>query len=350
MAATPHGAQATQSRQAITGWLHQKQLSPMAAEHALQLSGELPDGTDWKHFLEKVFLFGGALFLAVGVIFFFAFNWQALPRLAKFSLLQGLLIAAALLARHFTVDTLKGQAALLAAMLLCGALLAYFGQTYQTGADPYQLFVTWSVLIFPWVLVSRLNAAWCLWLGLLNLALVLYLGRVTLGFFGVLGIGARLPLSLFWLNLLVWGVAEITLHRSHPQAEVALNLHRYRWFIRFAGLLVLAVLTFGILHLIFSLDRISDQSAWRWINSVAMLAALAGFFALYRMRRDLLLLTASCLALIALGTGLLSELFFSGRGDNWPGGLMTIGLFLVGASSAAALWLRSLQRGWGNEG
>jgi len=43
------------------------------------------------------------------------------------------------------------------------------------------------------------------------------------------------------------------------------------------------------------------------------------------------------------------ELFFSGRGDNWLGGLMTVALFLVGASTTAALWLRGLQRGWNNE-
>ena len=107
MPATSLSEESAQSRRAITQWLQQNQLSPVAAEHALQLSGELPDGTDWKNFLEKVFLFSGVLFLAAGVIFFFAFNWDVLPRLAKFSVLQGLLIAAALLARHFTVDTLK---------------------------------------------------------------------------------------------------------------------------------------------------------------------------------------------------------------------------------------------------
>ncbi|WP_225869875.1 DUF2157 domain-containing protein [Glaciimonas sp. PCH181] len=340
---------ASSLRPVITHWLQEKQLSPSAAERALQLSGDLPTSADWKRFLTTVFLFSGALFLVAGVIFFFAFNWQALPRIAKFSLLQGVLIIAALLARHFTLDTLKGQVALLAAMLLCGALLAYFGQTYQTGADPYQLFVTWSILIFPWVLVSRLNTAWCLWLGLLNLGLLLYLERVTLGFFDLLELGNRLPLSLFGLNLVVWGGAEIILHRSHPRSEVAANLNRYRHFIRFAGLLLLAVLTVGILSFIILPKYFADRSIMPRVSSIAMLVVLAGFFLLYRRRRDLLLLTGSCLALITIGAAQLIVMFFSG-GFNWLVGFMIVGLFLVSASTAAALWLRNLQRGWQKEG
>lgn len=340
---------ATSLRPVITQWLQEKQLSPGAAERALQLSGDLPNGADWKRFLTTVFLFSGALFLVAGVIFFFAFNWQGLPRIAKFSLLQGVLIGAALLARHFTVDTLKGQASLLTAMLLCGALLAYFGQTYQTGADPYQLFVTWSILIFPWVLVSRLNTAWCLWLGLLNLGLLLYLGRITFGFFDLLALGNRLPLSLFGLNLVVWGGAEIILHRSHPRSEVAANLIRYRHFIHFAGLLLLAVLTLGVLSFIFLSSHFADRTVMPRISSIAMLVVLAVFFMLYRKRRDLLLLTGSCLALITMGAAQLIVMFFSGE-VNWLVGFMVVGLFLVCASTAAALWLRNLQRGWQKEG
>ncbi len=43
-----------------------------------------------------------------------------------------------------------GKAALLLATLLLGVFLALFGQTYQTGADPWQLFANWALLILPW--------------------------------------------------------------------------------------------------------------------------------------------------------------------------------------------------------
>ncbi|QRX83365.1 DUF4401 domain-containing protein [Glaciimonas sp. PAMC28666] len=334
-------------RPAITQWLQEKKISPIAAERALRFSGVLPGRADWKEFLQNICLFAGVLFLAVGVIFFFSFNWDALPRFAKFILLQGLLIAAALLARRFTLDTLKGQAALLAAMLLCGALLAYFGQTYQTGADSYQLFLTWSILIFPWVLVSRLNIAWCLWLGLLNLALTLYPMNTTFGFFSNLEGGKPLSVWLFWLNGLIWGCTEIVLYRSDPKSAIADNLHRYRIFIRFAALLALAS---GTSHFIFLsgrlINRLGAHSVWIQLSSIVMLIVFVGFFVLYRRRRDLVLLTGCCCALIAVGTGqLIGMLFF---GQNFPAmiGLMVVGLFLVIASTLAALWLRSMQRSW----
>lgn len=338
-------------RPAITHWLQEKKISPIAAERALRLSGVLPGRADWKEFLQNICLFAGVLFLAGGVIFFFSFNWDALPRFAKFILLQGLLIAAALLARRCTLDTLKGQAALLAAMLLCGALLAYFGQTYQTGADDYQLFLTWSILIFPWVLVSRLNIAWCLWLALLNLALTLYPVNATSGFFGDLDGRNALSVWLFWLNGLIWGCIEIVLHRNDPPSAIASNLHRYRIFIRFAALLALAS---GTSHFIFLsgrlISRLSAHSAWIPLSSVVMLIVFVGFFVLYRRRRDMVLLTCCCFALIAVGTGqLIGALFFSKQ--NFPVilGLMLVGLFLVIASTLAAFWLRTVQRSWARE-
>ncbi|MDY7544982.1 DUF2157 domain-containing protein [Glaciimonas sp. Gout2] len=330
-------------RPAITHWLQEKQITPMAAERAWQLSGELPGRSDWKYFLKNVCLFGGILFLTVGVIFFFAFNWEALPRFAKFILLQGLLISAALLARRFTLDTLKGQTALLAAMLLCGALLAYFGQTYQTGADPYQLFLTWSILIFPWVLVSRLNIAWCLWLGLLNVALTLYPGSALFSLFGGNEGGNTLSVSLFWLNGLIWACTEIVLHRSHPQSAAADNVYRYRFFIRFAALLTLASATY---HIIFLPGRLIAHPDWIQLSSIVMLIVLSGFFVLYRRRREVVILTGCCFALIAGGTGQLVGILFFGHRPTWLVGLIVIGLFLVIASSMAALWLRRVQRGW----
>ena len=47
-----------------------------------------------------------------------------------------------------------GKAALLAASLFVGALLALIGQIYQTGADTFEMFAAWAALILPWVLVG----------------------------------------------------------------------------------------------------------------------------------------------------------------------------------------------------
>jgi hypothetical protein len=43
----------------------------------------------------------------------------------------------------------------LLALLNIGGLFAYFGQTYQTGADPWQLFSLWAALSLPLCLSVR---------------------------------------------------------------------------------------------------------------------------------------------------------------------------------------------------
>jgi len=72
-----------------------------------------------------------------------------------------------------------GQGALLLATLLTGALLALFGQSYQTGADVHELFFTWALLALPFALAGGSAALWALWFGVLNVALALMCGWVS---------------------------------------------------------------------------------------------------------------------------------------------------------------------------
>ncbi|WP_228706240.1 MULTISPECIES: DUF2157 domain-containing protein [unclassified Marinobacter] len=78
---------------------------------------------------------GGAA-LAFSVLLFVAFNWGELGRLARFALVEGAVLLA--FAGYWLAgrETLAGKVALLSTGLLLGGLLALFGQTYQTGADP----------------------------------------------------------------------------------------------------------------------------------------------------------------------------------------------------------------------
>jgi uncharacterized membrane-anchored protein/uncharacterized membrane protein len=70
------------------------------------------------------------------------------------------------------------------AAVATGGLLALIGQTYQTGADPWQLFALWTVLIIPWVFTVRSVFLSVLWLVLINTALYLWIDVARLGWFG----------------------------------------------------------------------------------------------------------------------------------------------------------------------
>ncbi len=67
-------------------------------------------------------------------------------------------------------------AATLLATLLLGALLALMGQTYQTGADPWQLFAFWALLALPWMLAARRDLLWTFWVLIAATGIGLWIG------------------------------------------------------------------------------------------------------------------------------------------------------------------------------
>ena len=101
-----------------------------------------------------------AALLGLGAIFWVAAHWAALGRIGQFALLQALVAAAGLAG---ALAPRVRTALLLLALLAQGGLLAYFGQTYQTGADPWQLFAWWAALGLPLALAARSDGVWAPW-------------------------------------------------------------------------------------------------------------------------------------------------------------------------------------------
>ncbi|KAB8054848.1 DUF2157 domain-containing protein [Janthinobacterium rivuli] len=114
----------------------------------------------------------GAALLGMGLICWVAANWEDLGRMGRFALLQGVFAAACVGA--FAVPRARVPLLLLA-LLAIGGLFAYFGQTYQTGADPWQLFALWAALALPLCLVARSDVLWTPWMLVLATAAVLWM-------------------------------------------------------------------------------------------------------------------------------------------------------------------------------
>ena len=139
----------TDHRNSILHWAEQGRLAPGSVEQAMREAGELPSRSDWRGFIDRLLLWGGAMLLAVGVIFFFAYNWSELGRVARLGLAELLVAVAVAWCGWFGTERPAGKASLFVAAVLTGALLALFGQTYQTGADTFELFITWAVRHSP---------------------------------------------------------------------------------------------------------------------------------------------------------------------------------------------------------
>ena len=115
-----------------------------------------------------------AVLVTAAACYFVAANWHELGRFAKFALVEAGIVASLAVVWWRGVDTVGGRAALVAASLLMGVLLALVGHVYQTGADTYELFLAWALCILPWVVVGREPALLLVWLALLDIAIALY--------------------------------------------------------------------------------------------------------------------------------------------------------------------------------
>lgn len=131
---------------------------------------------DWRAFSIRLLNAAGVASLGAGVIFFVAANWQDYGILGRFAILQASLLATAGAAFWKPPPHALGQSALVLAILITGALLALFGQSYQTGADLYELFFIWFVLALPFTIAGNSGAAWATGWTVLNIGLAVYTG------------------------------------------------------------------------------------------------------------------------------------------------------------------------------
>lgn len=178
------GKEMSKLRDQVWTWYQQGELKPEQMPKALALAAEAEPAVAWRETIEQLLLWLGVLFVGAGVIIFFAFNWQDLDKFGKFALVQALLLACMLAYAGLRwrereqnpagIGPSKANACLLGLSLMIGALLALVGQTYQTGADPWQLFAIWSLCLVPLALLAGFDLLWLKLLALVNLSMALY--------------------------------------------------------------------------------------------------------------------------------------------------------------------------------
>ena len=309
-------------------------LSADALQAALCLAGETPDAGGWRRFLDRLLAISGSLLIAVGVIFFVAFNWHALGRYAKFGMLEALILLPTAFALVTGLQSLRARAALLFATLVIGGLLALVGQTYQTGADNYELFLAWALLALPWVLAGRWPPLWAVWWTLLNVALALYLFQV-LDPLRMLFLSHIRPAAIIVLNLV--GLL------AFEWAYVGVADMRTRWLARYCALLALVSGTVAAMMFVFE-NRNQDNGSGFAIYCAMV---IAGTWFYQTRRRDLFPLAFGVLSLIVVTTTWLVRFLF--KGHDAFGGLTLLAVLVIGSSIAATWWLRELNRKWDAE-
>lgn len=323
-------------------------LDEAAYRRAIELAELTPDKHDWLRYLDRFLTAAGALLIVAGIAAFFAWNWADLHHMAKFALIQAGLVAAVLIAWRLRIDSNGGRAALFAAAFLVGVLFAVFGQVYQTGADPYGLFLVWAALILPWALVGRQAGLWLLFQVLLNLTVILYWIQVLhppsgwwqlsqlLGPLVWLGSAItdwRLASWLFALNALALVLWELAAARGVPWSEG-------RMFPRLVGLISAYTVLVPTLLLIFDVGL--DDQTLGVASALLFAAALAFSLWYYQYRKlDLFMLTVALFSGILVIMALAARFVFENIDS-----LLLLALLLIGLVAGAAVWLKSISRRW----
>jgi uncharacterized membrane protein len=306
-------------------------LSTGDMDQALRIAGIIPDGKAWSRFLNILFLVLGALLVVAGIIFFFAYNWSSMHRLLKLGVVQAALLGAAFTASYLGFEKFSGKVTLLAASILTGALLALYGQIYQTGADAYELFLGWSALIAGWVLIGNFAPLWFLLLILLEAAVYLYWAQVVdSGWF-------FFRRTLLFHLIFAMNAAGLALWEIFSRRKVRWLMGR--WIPR-------TILSIGFFFLVVPLILlIVDRHSFEDDSAAAFLPLLylgaSGFVLwVYQVRLyDLYMIAAVLLSLIVLIT-----VFFAEAIGNDFGGFLVLSILIVGLSAAAAAWLRNIAR------
>ena len=278
-----------------------------------------------------VAVLAGAL-LGLGLIFWIAANWDTLGRFGRFTVLQGAVLVMGL-AAIWRADQRVPLA--LVVLLATGGLFAYFGQTYQTGADPWQLFALWAALTLPLCLGLRSDVLWAPWV-------LVAMAAVSLWVHAHSGHSWRVQPDDLAVHLIGWTVALAivvgmsTLARAFTGAGV--------WALRTAAALAVVTITLTALGGLF-FSQVSAQYA---LGLLALAAAAVVFMS--RRGFDVFALSAAALGLNALLVAGLARLLFEGHRGGEPLGIMlTIGLVAAGLLAATVNGVLRLARRRGSE-
>ncbi|MGI9242046.1 MAG: DUF2157 domain-containing protein [Verrucomicrobiales bacterium] len=293
----------------------------------------------WRSFASRWLTILGTVFLLVGVLFFFAYNWKELHRFTRFAILEGGVLLTAL-ASAYTLRSdrhrLTGELLLIAAAVLTGILLAVYGQAYQTGADAFQNFLGWAALILPWVIVARSAALSILWLAILETGVIFFWTQV-MGPTG--GAGFGLLWVLLGLFTLAASFARETLARSPSFTWLAPLPLRY--------LLTTATLTwFGIAAVRFIFHDEFRSSSGVDALGFLLFAAVVGLAFWWHRLHDYDLGTLLLCALFAatLLVIALARFFFDVGDAGSPAIWLLLALCTLGIYGGAGFGLQQIHR------
>lgn len=253
----------------------------------------------------------GLALIAISIIYLLAANWWMLPKFVQLFMPQVLLLGSALLSVHFAAREKLRQSLDTVSGLMLGLSLAVIGQIYQTGADSYQLFLLWALLLLPW------------------------LYRPNIGVFALFCVVSQLALY-FYFKQSFWLVRAETAYLLSLNLLTGLSLiYALRYYPVLRYLLIAVV----VLISVFSMFRFIDSNSIWYLASVLVLALL---FSAYFYTRQQQLETSLLVAGLALSFSILIFDLTDQYLQNSAAGLLVLALLIFGWFAAISALLIKL--------
>jgi uncharacterized membrane protein len=306
--------------------------SDLPPQHIDQLLKEniYPKPVDWLRFGKWTFLALGIGLSLSGVVFFFAYNWQYLPKFVKMGVIAMAIVSLVMLYLFAKWESTVKKTLLTAACVLTGVLFAVYGQIYQTGANAFDFFLAWTLFSVVWVAIARFPVLWCVFIVLLNTTFFFYIQQLAPA-----TVGKELFPLWALLNFLLFLYVHLRPRLISGQ-EVAPKWLTY--------LLVAATVAFASLGFEVSIRESDD-----WVRlSVCILLTLtvgATFYRLGHHSRSIFLIVSVCILVLFVGISTMTRYM---RGPEAIR-LAATSLFLLLALFFMVRYLLKLNQNWKNE-
>lgn len=350
----------------LTGLVRAKVFDSKDYQQILRLTGMVPDKLQWLRFLYGFVFSLGTVFLLLGIILFFAWNWSDLGAYQKLILVEGILILSAICSFITRGKKLTGQLSVTIMCVMTGVVLAVYGQIYQTGADNYRLFTSWTLLILIPVMMVRFAPLWLFWVALMNLGLVLWATQTSFGGHEFLRLGLILGganVTLF----LIWSLYIYSCYQQTPGKFFRKLKPVFRLFIpinsqdkpaqNFASEMQLwmfrILYSIGLTWLTITLFQLLAQRSFSAFNTATWIMFIVPVILLYvisvsiaqflaqRVLKDMFIYTLSLFSACSLVCIFFAKEIELDRHNVW-----LLALFVIFLAAATAHWLRKVQQNW----
>ena len=282
---------------------------------------------DWQQFLALFFMSLGVGLSVVGIVFFFAYNWDDLHKFTKLGIIEILIVALTLIAVFAKIKPIFKNILLTGASMLVGVLFAVFGQIYQTGANAYDFFLGWTMAVALWVLISNFAVLWLLFLVLINVTFGFYVEQVAPN----------------WSDITVYSIF-IAMNAVFLLGTLFLKHKKYKipkWFEYILALSIILLITAGMFEVIFSHRH--KENSFIVVFQMLILYSLGIYYGFKEKK-------SFYLALIPLSIIILLSAFFVEQiHDKEYISLLFIGLFVVVSVTFLVKYLMNLQKQWKDE-